>query len=73
MSAVSWSGAATIVAIFGLIADRGESPLFLLVYAVFFITVLVGLRVANCVLLLSLLIEIVMQPSKAQSGGTQDP
>ena len=62
MSAIIWSGIGTIVAVFGLFADRGESPIFLLVYAVFFTTMLVGFRVVNCVLLLGLIIEIVLHP-----------
>lgn len=69
MSAISWSGLSTIVAVCGLIADRGDTPVFSLVYIVFFTTILVGFRVANCVLLLGLIIDVVMQPSKVQSGG----
>ncbi len=72
MSAICWSGFAAIVAVYALIVDRGNAPTFYLVYTVFFATVLLTIRVANCVLLLALLIEVIMQPSRASVAGREN-
>lgn len=69
MSAIWWLGFATIVSLIGLVADRGESPLFLLVYLMCFTVILVSLRMVNCVLLLGLILEVATEPSKERPGG----
>lgn len=68
MSAIWWSGFAAIASLVGLIVDRGTFPILTLVYLVTFSTVLVSFRVANCVLLLGLIVDVITQPSRAQSG-----
>ncbi len=72
MSAICWSGFAAIVTVYALIVDRGDVPTFYLVYTVFFATVLLTIRVANCVLLLALLIDVIMQPSRASVAGREN-
>lgn len=71
LSTIKWLGAATAVALIAVIFDRGQEPVFFLIHAVFFATIIVVLRLVRSVWILEKVIKALTGPSKARSGGRQ--
>lgn len=63
-------GFATAAALVGLLMDRDNNPMRLVLYLVVFTVILSILRIARCIWVLENIIALVTSPSKARVGGS---
>lgn len=67
LSTIKWLGIATILALIALVFDRNEASLSTVIYAVFFASVIVTLRLMRSVWILQRVINALTRPSKSSS------
>ncbi len=67
LSTIKWLGVATILALIALVFDRDTIPLFTVIYAAFFASVIVTLRLMRSVWILQRVINALTRPPRASS------